>query len=231
MAPPVTRPPPSPQETRQRNRSLFGGRFGSVYGYYMEHEPVARLIAPAVWGGDIRPFYASMDEIGRMPDGSLIVDAPCGAGVAFRGLRPDQRVRYLALDLSPAMLDRARRRAEKRGLGGIEFVVGDAESIPVDDGSVDLFLSYWGLHCFADPRAALAEAHRCLRSGGRLIGGSITTGSSLRQRLFVHPNRGVMGGVGSAEDVRGWIEDRFDRARLQVSGAFAYFSAVKPGSP
>jgi hypothetical protein len=48
--------------------------------------------------------------------------------------------------------------------------------------------------------------------------------------LLVHPNQGVMGGVGSAEDVGGWIEDRFDWASLEVSGAFAYFSAVKPGS-
>jgi ubiquinone/menaquinone biosynthesis C-methylase UbiE len=147
----------------------------------MEHEPLARLIAPAVWGGDIRPFYASMEEIGRVPDGSLIVDAPCGAGVALRGLRPDQRVRYLALDLSPPMLDRARRRAEKRGLRQVEFVEGDAEAIPVDDGSVDLFISYWGLHCFADPRAAIAEAHRCLRAGGRSAARTARLRGSARQ--------------------------------------------------
>jgi SAM-dependent methyltransferase len=193
----------------------------------MERPPLARVIAKLVWGADIKGLYASMEEIGRVPDGGVIVDAPCGAGVAFRGLRPDQRVRYLALDLSPAMLERARRRAGRRGLGQIELVEGDAQSIPLDEGSADLFLSYWGLHCFADPRAALDEAHRCLRPGGRLVGGTVVRGPSWRQRLIVRPNHGAFGAVGSAEEVRGWIGERFGEAEIEASGAFLQFSAVK----
>ena len=193
----------------------------------MERPPLARLIARLVWGADIRRYYASMEEIGRVPDGGLIVDAPCGAGVAFRGLRPEQRLRYLALDLSPAMLGRARRRAARRGLGQIEFIEGDAQSIPIEGGSADLFLSYWGLHCFADPRAALAEADRCLRPGGRLIGGTVVRGGSWRQRLIVRPHHGAFGSVGSAEEVRGWLGELFGEPEIETSGAFIHFSAIK----
>jgi SAM-dependent methyltransferase len=218
-----------PQEVRERNLAFFAGRFAPIYSFYIEHEAVARLVARVVWGGDIRPFYATMAEIGRVPDGGVIVDAPCGAGVAFRGLRPDQRVRYLALDLSPAMLQRARRRAARRGLGQIAFVEGDAESIPVEDGSVDLFLSYWGLHCFADPEAALAEARRCLRPHGRLIGGTVVSGPSLRQRALVRPDHGPLGAVAGVDDISRWLEARFAQVRVEPSGAFAYVSAVKPG--
>ena len=193
----------------------------------MEREALARPVARTVWGGDIGPFYERMKEIGRVPDGGMVIDAPCGAGPAFRGLGPEQRVRYIALDLSPAMLERARRRAATRGLDQITFVEGDAAAIPVDDRSADLFLSWWGLHCFADPRAALAETHRCLRPGGRLIGGAVVTGSSLRQRLLVRPNQGAFGAAGSAEDVRRWLDESYERSHVEVSGAFAYFSAVR----
>jgi SAM-dependent methyltransferase len=193
----------------------------------MEHAAVSRVVARVVWGADIGPFYESMEEVGRVPDGGVIVDAPCGAGPAFRALRPTQQVRYIALDLSPAMLERARRRAAKRGLGQITFTEGDAAAIPTDDRSVDLFLSYWGLHCFADPQAALDEAYRCLRPGGQLVGGAVVSGPSLRQRLLVRPNHGAFGAVASAEDVNRWVEERFDRSQCEVTGAFAYFSAVK----
>jgi ubiquinone/menaquinone biosynthesis C-methylase UbiE len=213
--------------TRERNRDFFGGAFGPVYSFYMEHPPLSRLIARLVWGADIRPFYASMEEIGRVRDGGLIVDAPCGAGVAFRGLRPDQQVRYVAVDLSPAMLERAKRRAAARGLDRIEFLEADAHSIPLEDGSADLFLSYWGLHCFADPRAALAESHRCLRPGGRLVGGTVVKGFSRRQQAIVRPYHRAFGAVPSAEQVRAWIEDLYGAARIEPSGSFLYFNASK----
>src|SRR5919109_4704833 len=111
-----------PNTARERNRALFDGPFGRIYGFYIERERLSRLIAAIVWGGDVRPFYASMRAIADVPEGGVIVDAPCGSGVAFRGLRQGQRVRYLALDLSPRMLERARRRADEPGLGQIELV-------------------------------------------------------------------------------------------------------------
>lgn len=215
------------EQTRGRNRALFGGRFGPIYSFYMEHAPLARVIALMVWGSDIRPFYASMAEIGRVPDGGLVVDAPCGAGVAFRGLRPEQHLRYLAVDLTPEMLERARQRARSRGLDQIELVQADAEAIPATDGSADLFLSWWGLHCFAHPEAALAEAERCLRPGGHLLGGTAVTGRSLRQRLVVHPNEGAFGNVPGASELERWLGAGFEAVRIRQSGVFAYFSARK----
>jgi SAM-dependent methyltransferase len=214
---------------RQRNRAVFDGALGGVYGFYIEHERLSRLIAAVAWGADIRPFYVSMRAIADVLDGGLIVDAPCGAGVAFRGLRPQQRVRYLALDLSPRMLERARRRAHALGLAQIELVEGDAESVPLEDGSVDLFLSYFGLHCFPDPEAAAAEIARCLRPGGRVVGSLITRGGSLRHRLLVRPGRGGFGPSGTVDDLRRWLgETGFAEAAVQNSGLFAYFNAVKP---
>jgi ubiquinone/menaquinone biosynthesis C-methylase UbiE len=155
-----------------------------------------------------------------------VVDAPCGAGVAFVALSPRQQLRYLALDLSSPMLERARRRADSLGLDEIEFVEGDAEHIPLKDGSVDLFLSYWGLHCMLHPDAAVREIARCLRPSGRLIGAMICHGPSLRQRLFLRPGIGAFGPGGTVNDLARWLaEAGLAQTRLEVSGAFAYFEA------
>lgn len=88
---------------RERNRRVFDAAFGALYGAYIRRERLARLIARLVWASDTRPFYASMAAIGRVADGGIIVDAPCGSGVDFRGFRPEQRVRYLGVDLSRHM--------------------------------------------------------------------------------------------------------------------------------
>jgi ubiquinone/menaquinone biosynthesis C-methylase UbiE len=214
---------------RERNRAVFDGAFGGLYSFYTERERLSRLIARTVWGGDIRPFYASMRAMAEIRDGGVIVDAPCGAGVAFRGLRPKQRVHYIALDLSPRMLERARRRASELGLRQVELVEGDAESVPVEDASADLFLSYWGLHCFPHPGAAVAEIARCLRPGGPAIGSMITRGGSVRHRLLVRPGQGGFGPGGTAGDLRRWLTDSgLAEPTVNESGLFAYFRATKP---
>lgn len=221
-------PVPDEGDAIERNYALFGGPFGPVYSFYMEHKPVSRLIARVMWGASIGPFYAGMQVIKEVPRGGVIVDAPCGAGVAFRALRPEQDVRYLAVDLSSAMLRRARRCARKRSLPQIEFIEADARAVPVPDAGADLFLSYFGLHCFPDPPAAVREIGRCLRPGGRVLGGAIVCGPSQRQKVLVRPGRGAFGPVGTAEDVAQWLQDAgIHHVTVDREGAFVYFSGSR----
>jgi ubiquinone/menaquinone biosynthesis C-methylase UbiE len=171
-----------------------------------------------------------MAAIGEVPDGGLIVDCPCGAGAAFRGLDPAARVRYLAYDLSPAMLRRARRRAEKRGLAAIELGRAEATDLPLGPDAADLFLSYWGLHCFEEPEGALREAARVLKPGGRLVGCAFLEGDgSRRQKALVRPHRGDFGRVGSEDEVMTWIAAAgFELRRIERSGPMFFFEAKAP---
>ena len=213
-------------EIRARNRASFDGAFGGIYSFWMDRPWLGRAVAMAFWGGDARPFYESLRAIGQLPEGTFVVDAPCGAGVAFMALSPSQRLRYLALDLSPLMLARAGRRARFLELGQIEFVQGDAERIPLDNGSVDLFLSYWGLHCMSHPGAAVREIARCLRRGGRVVGAMICRGPSLRQRLILRPGTRSFGPGGTVDELAHWLAAAgLKQTRLEVSGALAYFEA------
>jgi SAM-dependent methyltransferase len=213
-------------ETRTRNRAIFDGAFGRAYSYLMERPWLGRAVGMALWGGDSKPFYDSMRAIGQLPEGSVVADAPCGAGVAFAALLRRQRVRYLALDLSPVMLERARQRALTIDLTQIEFIEGDAERMPLANGSVDLFLSYWGLHCMPHPDAAVREIARCLRRGGRVIGAMVCRGPRLRQRLILRPGNRVFGPGGTVDELARWLAAAgLTQTRLEVSGPLAYFDA------
>lgn len=217
----------SPDATRARNLKAFDGAFGRAYSFEMDRPLLARVVGRILWGGDVRPFYEGVEEVSRLPDGVVVVDAPCGSGIAFSQLSPERRLRYIALDLSPVMLGRAKERAKKLELGQVEFIEGDAEQIPLEDNSVDLFMSWWGLHCLPDPERGVREIARCLKPGGRAAGAMICSGRSLRQRALVKPRRGAFGPTGTSHDLARW----FDRAglpnpRIDLSGTFAFFEAT-----
>jgi ubiquinone/menaquinone biosynthesis C-methylase UbiE len=221
-------PDASGDAVRHRNRRVFDGLFGTVYGAYIRRERLARLIARAVWASDTRPFYASMAAVGQVADGGTIVDAPCGSGVALRALRPERRVRYLGFDLSPRMLGQARRYADRLGLRQVELAEADAEALPLEDAGADLFLSYFGLHCFPRPQAAVREAARCLRAGGRLVGATIVIGERRLDRLRVRPGVGAFGPVGTAADLQRWLSDAgVAEVEIERSGVFAVFGGTK----
>jgi SAM-dependent methyltransferase len=74
----------------------------------------------------------------------------------------------ISTDFAPAMVEQARRVAGELGLENVEFRVLDAESMDLDDNSVDGVVCRWGYMLMADPAAALAETRRVLREGGRL---------------------------------------------------------------
>src|SRR5262245_60340434 len=205
--------------------------FGAVYSAYMERPRISRAIGRAIWGGDSRRYYESMEMVARLPGGATVVDCPCGAGPALRALRPGARLRYVAADLSPAMLGRARARAEARGLSGIEFVEADAANLPLPSSCADLFLSFWGLHVLDDPPAALAEAARIIKPGGRLVGACFVRGrDGLRQRLVIRPGFGGFGAVGTESEVEAWLAAAgLEHARRARSGPMLYFEASAPG--
>jgi SAM-dependent methyltransferase len=214
-------------------RSIWGGRvigrLGGAYDFAVEREWLARPAGLALWGTDTQLLYDSIRMIGELPDRSAVLDVPCGGGVALRGLRPGQDVRYVAADISTDMLARARTRAATLGRNEIEFVEADIERMPFDDNEFDLCVSFNGLHCLPNPPAAVREIARCLKPGGRLVGDSLVRGAGLRQDLALRAGRraGVFGVGGTVDQLRGWLTDaKLTVDRLQLSGAIAHFTAT-----
>jgi arsenite methyltransferase len=108
------------------------------------------------------------EALGAQP-GDRVLDVGCGPGFYSRELldQVGQEGSVTGVDQSPQMLAVARRRSE--GFGNARFEEGDATSLPVPSDSFDRALSVQVLEYVADTPTALAEIHRALRPGGRVV--------------------------------------------------------------
>lgn len=113
---------------------------------------------------------AMVDALSPQP-GDTVVELACGPtadGSLEVAVRLPGECRVIASDLSGGMLTAARRRAESCG-AAVEFAKLDVTALDLADAGVDRLLSRWVYMLLPDPGAALAEARRVLRPGGRLV--------------------------------------------------------------
>ena len=108
--------------------------------------------------------------LGRIEEGATVLDLGCGAGtdllIAAQMVGPSGRA--IGIDMTPSMLERARRSAEEMGLENIEVHEGLIESLPLEDESVDVVISNGVIDLVPDKDAVFAEIDRVLKPGGRL---------------------------------------------------------------
>jgi ArsR family transcriptional regulator len=99
-----------------------------------------------------------------------MVIADLGAGEGTLSLLLAQRAeRVIAVDNSEKMVEYGRDVAKRNGVKNLEYRLGDLEELPLRDGEVDLALLHQSLHHALHPRAAIQEAARVLRPGGRIV--------------------------------------------------------------
>lgn len=115
-------------------------------------------------------------SVGRLQPGEHVVDVGSGAGIdsliAAHMIGPTGRV--IGVDMTQAMLEKARTAAAEAGLSGVEFRQGYGEALPVPDGWADVVISNGVLNLMPDKLAALREMARVLKPGGRLQIGDIS---------------------------------------------------------
>ena len=145
--------------------------------------PLARLLGyPDEWldkvpelaiesfAGTGNPF-----SLGELKPGDRIIDVGSGAGIdsliAARMVAPDGEV--IGIDMTSAMLEKASRASEESGLQNVEFRMGYAERMPIQDGWADVIISNGVLNLMPDKQAALEEMARVLKPGGRIQIGDI----------------------------------------------------------
>jgi ArsR family transcriptional regulator len=115
-----------------------------------------------------RSWAAWARALGLLMPAVDVADLGCGEGyLTLEAARWARRV--VAVDRSKDVLARGKALAERRKLRNITWKRGDLEKLPIADASMDIALLSQALHHADHPDRALAEAHRILRPGGRLL--------------------------------------------------------------
>ncbi|HNB57599.1 MAG TPA: arsenite methyltransferase [bacterium] len=108
-------------------------------------------------------------EFAQIRAGQTVVDLGSGAGndafVARKLVGPSGFV--IGVDMTPAMIDRARQNNEKLGYKNVEFRLGEIENMPVASNSVDVVVSNCVLNLVPNKLNAFAEVHRIMKPGAR----------------------------------------------------------------
>jgi SAM-dependent methyltransferase len=132
----------------------------------------------------------STDQIEGVPEEAVRMGLGCGNPAAIAGLQPGQVVldlgsgggldvfvaarkigttgKAIGVDLTPEMVEKARRFAAEGGYQNVEFHIGRIENLPVASESVDVVISNCVINHSPDKAAVFREAHRTLKPGGRL---------------------------------------------------------------
>jgi ubiquinone/menaquinone biosynthesis C-methylase UbiE len=164
----------------------------------------------------IHDVHVSLAEVLAPQAGERFLDVGCGAG-HLAELAAGAGAEVTGIDLSPRLIDVAKQRAEAGGVE-IEYRVGDAENLDVDDASFDVVASSFGMIFAPDHVAAARELARVTRPGGRLGFSAWTPEGSIGEMFKVFaqfqppPPEGAGTPLqwGSEDYVHGKLDDAFD---------------------
>ena len=151
--------------------------------------------------------------------GEVVVDLGCGGGLdiflASPKVGPEGRA--IGIDMTPEMIERARRNAEKGGFTNIEFHLSTIDKLPLADNSVDCVISNCVINLAPDKQAVLREIARVLKPGGRLAVSDI----ALKKELPSEVSSDLLAYVGCVAGAiliddykRGLLEAGFEHAEI-----------------
>jgi ubiquinone/menaquinone biosynthesis C-methylase UbiE len=196
--------------------ALAGGLAALGAALWWRRNPSACPYSQRFWVEGPHPFITRerLREALEPTPGERLLEV--GPGTGYYSLPVAEQLRpggtLDVLDVQQEMLDHTMRRARERGIENIAPRNGDARSMPYPDGSFDAAFLVTVLGEIPDQDAALREARRVLKGGGRLVVGE----------LFGDPHMVTFGSLRSRAEAAGFRDER------RVGGWLGYFARFSP---
>lgn len=171
-------------------------------------------------------------DLVSIQDGESVLEVAVGTGLAFeRILMANPSGRNEGIDLTEAMLSRARKRAIKQGVDNYRLEIGDAYSLKYPDGNFDVLINNYMFDLLPqqDFLAVLTEFKRVLRPGGRLAMVNMTTGKRWYNKawpLIYRINPALLGGCRGVAILPILDECGFIRAKREYVSQMTFPSEV-----
>lgn len=121
--------------------------------------------------------------------GETVLDLGCGKGmdVFIASKKVGDQGHVIGVDMTLAMIQKAREISEKRGFDNVEFRLGEIEHLPVKNDAVDLVLSNCVINLSQDKERVYQEIFRVLKEGGRTGISDITLAEPLPREVLEDP--------------------------------------------
>jgi len=157
-------------------------------------------------GADMGLGCGNPRAIASLKSGEVVLDL--GSGGGFDAFLAAQEVgdkgRVIGIDMTPAMVSKARSNAEKARFNNVEFRLGEIEYLPVADHCVDVIISNCVINLSPDKARVFREAYRVLNNGGRLAISDVVASIDLPESLRHDPDlhSACVSGASSIDELR-----------------------------
>jgi arsenite methyltransferase len=186
-------------------------------------------------GADLGLGCGNPTALASLRQGETVLDLGSGAGIdCFLAVRAvGETGSVIGVDMTPAMLDRARDNVRSSGAENVEFRLGEIENLPVADGTVDVAISNCVINLSPDKPRVFREVHRALKPGGRMVVSDIVLLKELPAAIrdSIEAYAGCVAGASKKEDYLAAIQDAgFEDIRV-VKEVSAGSALVGTGDP
>jgi SAM-dependent methyltransferase len=157
-------------------------------------------------GADMGLGCGNPRAIAALQPGEVVLDLGSGGGFdAFLAAREvGEQGHVIGVDMTPAMLSKARANAARGGYPNVEFRLGEIENLPVADNSVDVIISNCVINLSPDKPRVFREAWRVLKPGGRLaVSDVVASVETMRDDPYLHS--ACVAGASLIGEIESWL--------------------------